>query len=242
LEYKDISSSFSPHTHMARASFLKDKAVSLLRGATVQTFLVSLDSKEGEEDLDDCIVLVGTPKVASGSADSLSSFKSGFQHVGLKGYDQMTFEISGRVRTLFQSLGQSDGGPSSSAFFSMASLRSKTVGFLSGANPVQDIFEKSVEDTSTVSLSASDEFSTQTEDCRFIGNMDVGELKPDTSINYDSCSCPTDVHLWYKHLVDKDGDGQRLGLTKWTKRVLLTSSSDARDGYCMIVSEASGDW
>ena len=72
---------------MARASFLKDKAVSLLRGATVQTFLVSPDSKEGEEDLDDGIVRDGTPEAASGFVDLLSLPKSGFHCVGLKGYD-----------------------------------------------------------------------------------------------------------------------------------------------------------
>lgn len=244
-EYEDISSSFSPHTPKALASFLKDNAASLLRGATVQTFLLSPDSKEGEEDVDG-IVRVGTPEVASGSDDSLSSFKSGFHRVELIGYDQMPFGFSGRVRTLFQSLGHSDGGPSSSTFFSMASLKSKAVGFLSGATPAQDIFEKSVEeDTTSVSLSISDEFATQTEDRvnGFVGNMDVGELKRNTSIKYASCTCPTDVHLRYKHPADKDGDGQHLGgLTKWINHFLLASSNDNRDGSCMKVSEASGDW
>jgi len=222
-----------------------DKAISLLRGATVQTFLLSPDSKEGEEDLDDGIVRVGTPEVASGSDDSLSSFKSGFHRVGFKGYDQMPFELSGRVRTLFQSLGQLDGGPSSSAFFSMASLGSTAVGFLSGSTSVQDIFEKSVEDATTVSESISDEFATQTETRvnGFVGNMDVAELKCNTSNNYGSCTCPADVHLRYKCPVDKDGDVQHLGgLTKWINHFLLASSNDNRDGSCMKVSEASGDW
>jgi len=236
-EYEDISSSFLPHTPMARASFLKVKATSLLRGATFQTFLLGPDSKEGEEDLDgSSIVPVGTP-------DLLSLSKSGFHLVELKGYGQMPFEISGRVRTLFQSLGHSGGGPSSSAFFSMASLGSKAVDFLSGATPVQDIFEKSDEVATTVSESISDDFAAQTEDCRFIGNMDVGELKPDTSINYDSCTCPTDVHLRYKLPADKDGDVRHLGgLTKWINHFLLASSNDNRDGSCMKVSEASEDW
>ena len=222
-----------------------DKAASLLRGATVQTFLLSPDSEEGEEDLDDGIARVGTAEVASGSIDSLPLFKLGFHRVGLKGYDQLPFEFSGRVRTLFQSLSQLDGGPSSSAFFSMAYLKTKAVGFLSGATPVQDIFEKSVEDATTISMSASDEFASQTEVriIGFVGNMDVSELKPDTSINYNSCTCPTDVQLQYKYPVDKDGDGQHLGgLTKWIDRFLLASSDDTHDGSCMKVSEASGDW
>ena len=239
-EYEEVD----PHTPMARASFLKDNAASLLRGATVQTFLLSPDSKEGEDDLDDIIVEKPEGVSIFGSDDLLSLSKSGFHLVGLKGYDQMPFKFSGRVCTLFQSLGQLDGGPSSSAFFSMASLGSKAVGFLSGATPVQDIFEKSDEGATTVSESASDEFATQTEDyiIGFVSNMDVGELKPDTSINYDSCTCPTNMHLRYKHFV-KDGYGQCLGgLTKWINRVLLASSNDNRDGSCMKVSEASGDW
>ena len=241
-EYEEVD----PHTPMARASFLKDNAASLLRGATVQTFLLSPDSKEGEEDLDDIIVEKPEGVSIFGSDDLLSLSKSGFHLVGLKGYDQMPFKFSGRVCTLFQSLGQLDGGPSSSAFFSMASLGSKAVGFLSGATPVQDIFEKSDEGATTVSESASDEFVAQTEDYHiigFVGNMDVGELKPDTSVKYASCTCPTDIQLQCKHRVDKDGDGQRLGrLTKWINRVLLASSDDTHDGFCMKVSESSGDW
>ena len=243
-EYEDISSSFSPHTPKALASFLKDKAVSLLSGANVQASLLGPDTKEGKEDLDDGIVRVGIPEVASGSDDLLTSFKSGYHHVGFKGYDQMPFEFSGHARTLFQSLGRLDGGPLSSTFFSVASLGSKAAGFLSGATPVQDIFEKSDEVATTVSESASDEFATQTEDyiIGFVSNMDVGELKPDTSINYDSCTCPTNMHLRYKHFV-KDGYGQCLGgLTKWINRVLLASSNDNRDGSCMKVSEAYGEW
>ena len=230
--YEDVD----PHTPKALASFLKDKAVSLLRGATVQTYFGPVYTSTAQQqggDLDGIVRGVGTPEVAS--------FKSGFHRVGLKGYDQMPSEFSGRVRSLFQSLGQLDGGLSLSA-----SLGSKAVGFLSKATSVQDIFEKSVEDA-TVSESISDDFAAQTDvrSTGFVGNMEVGELKPDTSINYDSCTCPTDVHLRYKHLVDdKDGDGQRLeGLTKWIKRVLLlASSNDTRDGFCMIVSEASRDW
>ena len=104
-EYEDVD----PRTPKALASFLKDKAVSLLRGATVQTFLLSPDSKEGEDLDGSSIDPVGTP-------DLLSLSKSGFHLVELKGYGQMPFEFSGRVRTLFQSLDQSDGGPSSSDF------------------------------------------------------------------------------------------------------------------------------
>ena len=182
----NMSEGYEP---VARASFLKDKAASLLRGATFQTFLLGPDSKEREKDLDGIsIVRVGTPEVSSGSDDLLSLSKSGFHLVGLKGYGQMPFEFSGRVRTLFQSLGHSDGGLSSSAFFSMASLGSKAIGFLSGATPVQDIFEKSDEVATTVSEYASDEFATQTEDyiiefVGFVGNMDA------------ICTRPTDMQL-----------------------------------------------
>ena len=195
-EYEDISSSFSPHTPKARLSFLKDKAVSLLFGATVQTYFgpvyISTAQQQGG-DLDD-IVHVGTPEgvSVSRSVDLLS---------------------------LFQSLGQSDGGPSSSAFFSMAPLGNKAVGFLSGATPDQDIFE----DATTVSESISDDFATQTEDRgnEFVGDMDVGELIRDTSNNYASTFG---------------------GLTKWINRFLLASGNDNRDGFCMKVNEATGYW
>jgi hypothetical protein len=247
-EYEDVSNSLSPHIPMAQASFLKDKAISLLFGATVQTYfgpVITGTTQQQEDGIEDDIVRVGTPEVTFVSDDLLSLFKSGFHRVGLKGYDQMPFEFSSRVRTFFQSLGQSDGGPSSSALFSVDSLKSKAVGFLSRATPVQYILENPVEDATTTSLPASDEFATQTEDrvIGFVGNMDVGELKPDTSIKYASYTCPTDIHLWYKHPVDKDGDGRRLGgLTKWINRVLLASSNDTRDRSSMKVSEASGDW
>ena len=99
----------------------------------------------------------------SGSDDLLS----GFHH------DQL-FEFSGRFRTtLFQSLGQSDGGPLPSTLFSMASLKS-IVSFLSSGSNIEpnlgiiqdDIFEK----------------DATTEVCiiGLVSNMDVGELKPET--------------------------------------------------------------
>lgn len=98
-EYEDISSSFSPHhTPKARVSFLKDKAASLLLGATVQTFLLSPDSKEGEEEYG--IVRDGTPEgvSVSRSENFLPLLKSGFQLVGYKGvYDQATNDVSDRV-------------------------------------------------------------------------------------------------------------------------------------------------
>ena len=90
-EYEDISSSFSSHTPMARASFLKDKAVSLLSGGTVQTYFgpfYTSTTQEREEDLDH-IVHVGTPGgvSVSGSADFLlPHFKSGLQ-VEFKRYE-----------------------------------------------------------------------------------------------------------------------------------------------------------
>ena len=117
-------------------------------------------------------------------------------------------------------------------FFSMASLGSKAVGLLSSGSNIepnldpttnQDIFEKDV--------------TTEVRVIGFIGNKGVGGLKPDTSINYDSCTCPTDMHLRYKTPVDKDGDDQCLGgLTKLIDRV------NALDGSGMKVSENSGDW
>ena len=146
-EYEEVDSSISTHTPKTRASFLKDKAVSLLRGVTAQSYL-DLQQQE-EEDLENGIVHVGTPEVASCyvSDDLLSPFKSGFQLVGFKGYYQATKDVSGHVRTLFESTlspfsklktkifanGQSDGDTSSSALFSMASLESKATSFLSGA-------------------------------------------------------------------------------------------------------------
>ena len=153
-----------------------------------------------------------------GSDDLLSLSKSGFHLVGLKGYDQMPFKFSGRVCTLFQSLGQLDGGPSSSAFFSMASLGSKAVGFLSSGSNIepnldpttnQDIFEKDV--------------TTEVRVIGFIGNKDD-----------DSCTCPTDVHLRCKHPADKDGDQCLGGLTKLIDRVNTLDGSG--------ISENSGDW
>ena len=166
------------------AYFIKDRTTSLLSRAFAQRYL---DPQRQQGDYEDGIVRDGTPEgvSVSRSNDFLLSFKSGFHLVGLKGYGQMPFEISGRVRTLFQSLGHSDGGPSSSAFFSLASLGSKAVDFLSGATPVQDIFEKSDEVATTVSESVSDEFATQTEDyiIRFVGNMDA------------ICTCLTDMQL-----------------------------------------------
>lgn len=196
-EYDDISSSFSTHTPKARASFIKDKAVRLLRGATIQAYfgpVYTSTTQEGEEGLDD-IVRVGT------------------LHVGFKGYDRMPFE--------FSFLGQ----------FSMASLKS-IVSFLSSGSIepnlepgiIQDIFEK----------------DATTEVCMigFVSNMNVCELKPGTS----SCTCPTDIQLRYKHPVE-DGYGQRLGgLTKWINSVLLASSDNTRNVFCMKVSETFGNW
>ena len=63
--HEDISSSFSPHTLKAQASFLKDKAVSLLSGATFHTYFGPVDTstqqqqQQQEEDLDDDIVRDG---------------------------------------------------------------------------------------------------------------------------------------------------------------------------------------
>jgi len=101
-EYEDISNSFSPHAPVARASFLKDKAASLLRGATVQAFLLGPNSNrttQQEEGLDDDGIVrgVGTLKVAPGSVDLFPSFNSGFQLVGSKGYDKATKDVSGRI-------------------------------------------------------------------------------------------------------------------------------------------------
>ena len=242
-EYDDISSSFSPHTLKALASFLKDKTISLLSGATVQTYFGPVNTRT-TQDLDNIIVEKPEGVSIFGSDDLLSLFKSVFHRV-LKGYDQIPFEFSVRVRTLFHSLGLSDGGPSSSAFFSMASLGRKAADFLSRATPVRDILENPIKDAATAFKSISDEFVAQTEDrvIGFVGNMDVGELKPDTSVKYASYTCPTDMQLQYKHPVDKDGYGQRLGgLTKWINRVLRALSSDARDGSYMKVNEDSGDW
>ena len=97
-EYEEVNT----HTPKAWASFLKDKSASLLHGATVQTYFgpVNTSTTQQEEDFDDGIVCVGTLSV---SVDLLPSFKSGFQ-VGFKGYDQVTKDVSSRVRTIFQSL------------------------------------------------------------------------------------------------------------------------------------------
>jgi len=73
-EYEDISSSFSPHTPKALASFLKDKAVSSLRGATVQTYFGPVN--------EDAVCCEKTADSGSVSVDLLPRFKSGFQHDG----------------------------------------------------------------------------------------------------------------------------------------------------------------
>ena len=96
-EYEEVNT----HTPQAWASFLKDKSVSLLCGATAQTFLGPVNTGTAqEEDLDDdgsIVRGVGTLKVASGSVDLFPSFNSGFQLVGSKGYDKATKDVSGRI-------------------------------------------------------------------------------------------------------------------------------------------------
>ena len=69
-------------------SFIKNRTTSLLSRATVQNYL-DLQQQQ-EEGIEDGIVRVGTPEVASGSgSDDL--FPSGYQF-GFKGYDQMPFD------------------------------------------------------------------------------------------------------------------------------------------------------
>ena len=251
-EYEEVA----PNIPKARgASFLKDKTISLLSGATPQMYFGPVNTstiKEGEEDLDDIvpvgtpevtleetmgllsgatvqsyldlqrqqrdsedgIVCVGkTPEVASVSGDFLPLFMSGSQ-VGLKGYDPMPFD-SELVSTSTIQEGQEDFGTpkvtsGSSNVLEDVSGRVRTL--FQSLSPSSFVNGQSDGDSVTT-VSVSDEFATQT-DVRigFVGNID------------------------YKHPVDENGCGQRLGgLTKWINHV-------TRDGFCMKVSESSGDW
>jgi len=73
-----------------KVSFLKNKAtsISVLSGASAQR---CLDPQRQQGDYEDGINRVGTPEVTSGSgSDDL--FLSPNYHVGLKGYDQLSFD------------------------------------------------------------------------------------------------------------------------------------------------------
>lgn len=120
----------------------------------------------------------------------LPTFGSRFQLDGFEGY-QTTKDFSGRIRGLFQYL----------PLF----LKRKTPSFVNGQ----------LDGDPAISM------STQTKvRIGSVGNMDVGELKPNTE---------------YEHPVDENGCGQNLGgLTKWINHFTC-------DGFCMKVSESSGD-